>query len=174
MNEIDVEYEYTDVDLLHGDEKKAILEEVKKHNPRLSYPTIIIGDTVIVGHKEQEIKDALGIVSSKEVEELYERLKKINEPKGYLFNKDKKRTLELIEGLIVNKNRYGYMACPCRLAADDRDFDKDIICPCDYREPDVEEYGSCYCNLYVSEDWNEGRISHEYVPERRPDDKFSL
>jgi ferredoxin-thioredoxin reductase catalytic subunit len=38
--------------------------------------------------------------------------------------------------------------------------------------PDIEEYGSCYCNLYVSEDWNEGRISREYVPERRPPEKM--
>lgn len=101
------------------------------------------------------------------VNTLYENLKKIQEAKGYFFNKDKNKTLELLEGLIVNKDRYGYMACPCRLALGDRDLDKDIICPCVYREPDVEEYGSCYCSLYVSEEWNEHRIPHEYVPERR-------
>ena len=42
---------------------------------------------------------------------------------------------------------------------------------CDYREPDVAEYGSCYCNLYVSKEWLEGKIPHEYVPERRPPEK---
>ena len=46
------------------------------------------------------------------------------------------------------------MCCPCRLAAGDREWDRDIICPCVYREPDVAEYGSCYCNLYVSRAWN--------------------
>jgi len=107
----------------------------------------------------------------KEVEKLYENLKKIQEPKGYYFNKDRKTVFELLEGLIVNKDRYGYMACPCRLASGERDDDKDIICPCVYRKPDVEEYGSCYCNLYVSKEWNEGKIEKEYVPERRPLEK---
>jgi ferredoxin-thioredoxin reductase catalytic subunit len=107
-------------------------------------------------------------------EELYERLKKVNEPKGYFFNKDRERTLDLLEGLLINKERYGYMACPCRLAAEDRERDKDIICPCDYREPDVAEFGSCYCNLYVSKEWNEGTVPNAYVPERRPPEKFDF
>jgi len=107
-----------------------------------------------------------------EVEKLYEILKRVQEPKGYCFNRNKKRVFELLEALLVNKERYGYMSCPCRLASGDREMDKDIICPCVYRAPDVEEYGSCYCNLYVSKDWNEGKISHRYVPERRPPEKM--
>ncbi|MEE8400172.1 MAG: ferredoxin-thioredoxin reductase catalytic domain-containing protein, partial [Desulfobacterales bacterium] len=91
--------------------------------------------------------------------------------KGYFFNKDEAATRELLDGLLINKDRYGYMACPCRLASDDRANDRDIICPCEYRTPDVEAYGSCYCSLYVSEAWNEGKIAHEYVPERRPPEK---
>ena len=102
-----------------------------------------------------------------EVEKLYETLRRIQEPKGYYFNKDKRRVFELLEALIVNKKRYGYMSCPCRLASGDREKDQDIFCPCVYREPDVKEYGSCYCNLYVSKEWNEEKIPHEYVPERR-------
>jgi ferredoxin-thioredoxin reductase catalytic chain len=102
-----------------------------------------------------------------EVEKLYESLRKIQEPRGYLFNKDRERIFELLEALLVNKKRYGYMACPCRLASGDRKSDADIICPCEYREPDVKEYGSCYCNLYVSREWNEEKLPHRYVPERR-------
>jgi ferredoxin-thioredoxin reductase catalytic chain len=102
-----------------------------------------------------------------EVEKLYETLRKIQEPKGYYFNKDKRGVFELLEALHVNKKRYGYMSCPCRLASGDREKDQDIFCPCAYREPDVKEYGSCYCNLYVSKEWNEEKIPHEYVPERR-------
>ena len=109
----------------------------------------------------------------KDSEVLLENLKKIQEPKGYFFNKDKERVMDLMEGLILNKERYGYMSCPCRLASGDRKKDQDIICPCVYREPDVKEYGSCYCNLYVSKDCNDGKIPHEYVPERRPSEKFS-
>ena len=54
-----VQYDFTDVDLLQGEERAAILEDIKKLNPRCSFPTIIIGDKVIVGFKEQEIKEAL-------------------------------------------------------------------------------------------------------------------
>jgi len=105
------------------------------------------------------------------VEQLYEFLKKTQETKGYFFHKDKARVFNLLQGLLENRERYGYMCCPCRLAADDRDRDRDIICPCVYREPDVAEYGSCYCGLYVSKEWNEETIPHSYVSERRPPEK---
>lgn len=108
------------------------------------------------------------------VQELYEMLKKVQEPKGFYFNQDKDRVFQLLEGLLLNKDRYGYMNCPCRLASGDRAKDKDIICPCVYRAPDVEEFGSCYCNLYVSRDWNDGKVPHEYVPERRPLEKMAF
>ncbi|MFH2012798.1 MAG: ferredoxin-thioredoxin reductase catalytic domain-containing protein [Pseudomonadota bacterium] len=101
-------------------------------------------------------------------EQLYEILRKTQEPKGYFFNTDKERVFDLLNGLLINKDRYGYMSCPCRLASVDKEKDKDIICPCIYRTPDISEYGSCYCNLYVSNDWNEDKIPHIYVPERRP------
>ena len=100
-------------------------------------------------------------------EQLYEQLKKFQESKGYFFNKDKKMVLALLESLLVNKKRYGHMACPCRLASGDYEQDKDIVCPCVYREADVKEYGTCFCGLYVSEDWNQETIPHEVVPERR-------
>ena len=101
-----------------------------------------------------------------------EKLRPIQEAKGYFFNADRERTLELLEALLHNKDRYGYMACPCRLAAGDREQDRDIVCPCVYREPDVAEFGSCYCNLYVSQAWNDGTIPHAFVPERRPPEKI--
>lgn len=107
-----------------------------------------------------------------ELEKLFSMLKTAQEQKGYFFNKDMERVMELLEALLANKKRYGYMSCPCRLASNDRDQDKDIICPCVYRTQDVEDYGSCYCNLYVSPEWNEGKIRCEYVPERRPPEKY--
>lgn len=105
---------------------------------------------------------------------LYEKLRPIQEAKGYFFNADRERTLELLEALLHNKDRYGYMACPCRLAAGDREQDRDIVCPCVYREPDVAEFGSCYCNLYVSQAWNDGTMPHAFVPERRPPEKIAF
>ena len=106
------------------------------------------------------------------LEQLYEMLKKVQEPQGYFFNMDKEKVFELLKGLLTNKGRYGYMSCPCRLASGNYEKDKDIICPCAYRPPDVKEFGSCYCNLYVSQEWNEGNIPHVYVPERRPPEKM--
>lgn len=106
--------------------------------------------------------------------QLYEMLKQSQEKLGYYFNKDMDRTMELLEALLANKKRYGYMACPCRLASGDREADKDIICPCVYREPDVKEYGSCYCNLYVSQEWNDETIPHAFVPERRPPENIKF
>ena len=102
-----------------------------------------------------------------EAQKLCETLRKVQEPKSYFFNKDRKSVIELLESLIVNKKRYGYMSCPCRLASGEREKDKDILCPCVYREEDVKEYGSCYCSLYVTKEWNEDGISHVYIPERR-------
>lgn len=107
-----------------------------------------------------------------EVEKLYEMLRKIQEPKGYFFNRERERVFDLLEALLKNKERYGYMCCPCRLASGDRNKDRDILCPCIYREPDVKEYGSCYCNLYVSRSWNEGEMPKIYIPERRPPEKL--
>lgn len=102
---------------------------------------------------------------------LYASLKKINAPQGYFFNSDMEITMFLLDGLITNRDRYGYMACPCRLAKNNRELDRDIICPCVYREPDVAEFGSCYCGLYVSSEWNAGTRSRVTVPERRPAEK---
>jgi ferredoxin-thioredoxin reductase catalytic subunit len=107
-----------------------------------------------------------------EAGKLYETLRKVQEPKGYFFSKDMERVTDLMEALLENRKRYGYMCCPCRLSSGDRKADADIICPCVYREPDVKDYGSCYCNLYVSRAWNEGSIPHAYVPERRPPEKL--
>ena len=105
-------------------------------------------------------------------EQLYEQLRKVQEPRGYFFNQDQALVMDLLNSLLINKERYGYMCCPCRLASGDRQADKDIICPCDYREADVAEFGSCYCALYVSAAWNAGEIDKQYVPERRPPEKM--
>lgn len=106
--------------------------------------------------------------------QLFETLRKIQEPKGFYFNVDHQKVMEMLEGLLLNKERYGYMVCPCRLASGNREADRDIICPCEYRKADVEEYGSCYCALYVSKEWNENKIEHKYVPERRPPEKMAF
>jgi glutaredoxin-like protein NrdH len=61
LDECSVQYDFTDVDMLKGEERQAILDDVRKLNPRCSFPTFIIGEKVIVGFKENEIKEALGL-----------------------------------------------------------------------------------------------------------------
>jgi ferredoxin-thioredoxin reductase catalytic subunit len=83
-------------------------------------------------------------VSREEVDRLYERLKKDAEACGYHLNPDAEFTKDLVRGILLNEKKYGYWNCPCRLASGDKKEDLDIICPCDYRDPDLTEYGTCY------------------------------
>ena len=103
-----------------------------------------------------------------DVEALRDRLGREAEGGGYHLNPDTEFTLSLVEGLLTNERRFGYRACPCRLASGDRDDDRDIICPCDYRDPDLDEWGSCYCALYVSAEVVRGDRDVRPIPERRP------
>lgn len=83
-------------------------------------------------------------VNGTEIEKYYRKLKKDADRYGYFLNPDLDFTLELVKGILVNEKRYGYGACPCRLAAGNKDHDLDIVCPCDYRDADLAEYSSCY------------------------------
>jgi ferredoxin-thioredoxin reductase catalytic chain len=89
---------------------------------------------------------------------------------GYYLTPQQDLLTMFLEGLKTNEERYGYPSCPCRLATGNLDFDRDIICPCDYRDPDVAEYGACYCRLYVNKAVYESQNLPE-VPERRPNEK---
>ena len=109
-------------------------------------------------------------MSSQEAQTLYERLKREGEAAGYYLNPDIGFVLDLMEGLLANEKRYGYPSCPCRLAEGVREKDLDIICPCDYRDLDLDEYGACYCALYVSEEIARGEKKPQPVPERRGTD----
>jgi ferredoxin-thioredoxin reductase catalytic chain len=107
-------------------------------------------------------------ISSQKVDALLEQLDREAEPSGYHLNPDAEFTRGLVEGLLTNEQRYGYRACPCRLATGDRQQDLDIICPCDYRDPDLVDWGACYCALYVSEERLRGEGEAQSIPERRP------
>jgi len=107
-------------------------------------------------------------VSPEEVDRLFQRLHKEAEAGGYHLNPDTPFTKDLVKGLLVNEKRYGYWACPCRLASGHKDEDLDIICPCDYRDPDLDDYGACYCALYVTGAVLKGEQKLQAIPERRP------
>jgi ferredoxin-thioredoxin reductase catalytic subunit len=89
---------------------------------------------------------------------------------GYYLVPDVELLQAFLEGLKANEDRYGYPSCPCRLASGNLEYDRDIICPCDYRDPDVIEYGACYCRLYVNKAVYESKDLPS-VPERRPMEK---
>ena len=56
-----INFDYIDVDLLQGEDKHRILQEVEQYNPNRSFPTIVIGNTIIIGFREDDIREALGI-----------------------------------------------------------------------------------------------------------------
>jgi ferredoxin-thioredoxin reductase catalytic subunit len=109
-------------------------------------------------------------IKPKDIDDLYRRLLEEAESGGYHLNPDIETTKELVKGLLINENRYGYWACPCRLADGIKEKDLDIICPCDYRDPDLFEYGVCYCSLYVSEAVVRGEKDIGPIPERRDEE----
>ena len=94
-------------------------------------------------------------------------LNRIAESSGYYLNPNAEFTRELVKSLLVNEKRYGYQACPCRLASGDKNKDLDITCPCDYRDPDLNDYDACYCALYVSDAVIKGSKNVKPIPERR-------
>jgi len=103
-----------------------------------------------------------------EVRAIRDDLAREAEASGYRLNPDAARTERIVRGLLANEARLGYRSCPCRLAIGERAADRDIICPCDYRDADLDEWGSCFCGLYVSDEVVAGKRQLRPVPERRP------
>ena len=97
----------------------------------------------------------------------YEKFKNEAEEVGYNVNPDVEFVEMLLENIEVNFERYGYEACPCRLASGNRKEDLDLICPCDYRDMDLEDYGACFCALYVAPEILEGKQKLSSIPDRR-------
>ena len=108
---------------------------------------------------------------SKAATDLYARLDREARASGYNLNPDEEFVMDLMEGLVTNTERYGYLSCPCRDADGMRAQDLDIICPCDYRDPDLDEFGACYCALYVSDEVVSGERKIKPIPERRDPDR---
>ncbi|SHE29082.1 ferredoxin-thioredoxin reductase catalytic domain-containing protein [Alkalibacter saccharofermentans] len=110
-------------------------------------------------------------MDSKRLHEYLDTLQKDAEQSGYFLNPDQEFLEDLGIGLLTNIDRYGYQACPCRLSEGDMKKDLDIICPCDYRDDDLDEYGACYCALYVNKEIVEGKKEAEPIPDRRKAEK---
>lgn len=107
-------------------------------------------------------------INPQDTDRLFNELLGSNLRRGYYLNPDQQFTKSLLESLLVNEKRYGYQSCPCRLATGQRTYDLDIICPCYYRDPDIGQFGACYCGLYVSKKVHDDKLPIEPIPERRP------
>ena len=104
----------------------------------------------------------------KNIEDTRKFIEMVAKKHDWKLNPDSEFVNSLIEGLTINYNRYGYYSCPCRDADGIKEKDKDIICPCDYCVPDQQEYGHCYCGLYLTKEFYETKKEPEGIPERRP------
>jgi ferredoxin-thioredoxin reductase catalytic subunit len=100
--------------------------------------------------------------------EILERMRKNAEDNGYYLSPDEDLLKDLIDGLATNEERFGYASCPCRVSSGVKLYDADIICPCEYRDADVNEFGMCYCCLFVSKDILNDPSKMRSIPERRP------
>jgi ferredoxin-thioredoxin reductase catalytic subunit len=103
-------------------------------------------------------------------ETILEDTKNDAEANGFYLCPDEDLLNDLLEGLTRNEERFGYRSCPCRNPSGIKIYDSDIICPCEYRDADVNEYGMCYCGLYVSQEVSEDPSKLKSIPERRPDE----
>lgn len=106
-------------------------------------------------------------VDKNQVNDLFNKLSSF-QSRGYFLNHDEVFTKAIIKGLLFNEKRYGYQSCPCRLASGDKSKDLDIICPCDYRDADIAEYGACLCGLYISRKAYVNKEKIKPAPESRP------
>ena len=58
LNELGIDYYFIDVDLVTGDDQKELTEEIKKFNPTVCFPTLVINERdSIVGFDEDKIRE---------------------------------------------------------------------------------------------------------------------
>jgi len=99
---------------------------------------------------------------------IHKAMQKDADDHGYFLCPDKELLNSLLDGLVVNTERYGYGSCPCRMSSGMKQYDVDIICPCEYRDADVNEFGACYCGLFVNKEVHDTPSKLAPIPERRP------
>ncbi len=92
---------------------------------------------------------------------IIESMKKNAKENGFYICPDAKLFNDLIEGLATNITRYGYGSCPCRVASG-------VNCPCEYRDADINDFGMCYCGMFVNEKRKKNLSQMRSIPERRP------
>ena len=106
----------------------------------------------------------------KTLEDTHKFVKAVSNHKGWKLNPNEEFVGTIVDGLMTNYNRYGYFLCPCRDTDGIKDKDIDLTCPCSYTVADQEEFGQCFCGLYLSEEFFNSEKKPVAIPERRPDE----
>jgi len=94
----------------------------------------------------------------------------VAEKNGWSVQPDQDMRADVLNGLETNRKRYDFMMCPCRDSWGDKDYDRDIICPCIYAEKDIKEFGRCYCALFCRKDGKD--YLDVMVEDRRPEELY--
>ncbi|MCF6158387.1 MAG: DUF3422 family protein [wastewater metagenome] len=194
LKKYSIDYESVVVDVLTGEEQEKAIAEAYHLSKQRSFPVTCIDGICIIGFHESRLKHVLRLpvqeaekekgiskedenkgcgyplpeTKAEEGRKMRDWVLQEAKNQGYEINPDQQLVDDLIQGLIINEKRYGYRACPCRLAAGKYQLDCDIICPCSYCFLDVEKYGRCYCSLFVSDRYLAGDPSlPQYIPDSR-------
>lgn len=172
------QFKYLDVDFLTLSERRE-LKKALRHtfNTLIRYPFAVINGAAYVGYVPDEWKVALEHFipkpkKEKNTKDVLEYVQRVAKIRGWKLNPNIDGTFDLlIEGLKTNFNRYGYYNCPCRESNNNKQLDRDIICPCDYAEQDIKEYGHCYCALYFDQNFDFEKQEVKMIPERRREEE---
>src|SRR5574341_467801 len=189
-----INYKSIVIDLLAGNEQEKAIAESYRLSKQRSIPVTYIGGSYVIGFHESRLAQLVKLPSCREeqkeivrgdtegntclssedkyrrqvIEKMREWLIQEAKSHGYKINPDQKIVDDILWGFFVNEKRYGYKACPCRLATGKYQMDCDIICPCSYCFIDVEKNGRCYCSLFVSDRFISGDTSlPQYVHDSR-------
>ena len=108
----------------------------------------------------------------KSSDEVRRFIRSVADHKGWIVNREPGFVEDLVEGFKTNFSRYGFFQCPCRDSYGDRTKDKDIMCPCEYAQADIDEYGQCFCGLFLAPDFYDSHDEIDGIPERRPDELY--
>ena len=174
-----IEFETLIMDQLSGKEQEKAVAEAYRLSGQRSYPVTDVNGTGVIGYDIQRFKKLLDVEERGEPaasapvkaivvdDKAVEKLRTEARQTGYLLNPEEKTVNTLVSGLLKNEARYGYRSCPCRLSTGDYNKDCDIICPCAYRDWDLDAYGRCYCGLYVTAGFIEGGAKLTPLPDSR-------
>jgi ferredoxin-thioredoxin reductase catalytic subunit len=88
-------------------------------------------------------------MKEKDIEELIKKNEEYAAVKGFKLNPNPGIVLGVTKGLLMRKENFGEIYCPCRKMTGNKEEDEKIICPCAFHEEEIIKDGHCFCNLFV-------------------------